>query len=60
VAERLQSGIEKCITGVVTNKVAREEKYDARWVMMLYDCLGRVKLLEHCLGDTARKTVPHI
>jgi hypothetical protein len=39
--ERLQSSIEKCIAGVVTNIAAREEneaarevKFDARWAKM--------------------------
>jgi hypothetical protein len=55
VAERLQSSIEKCITGVVTNKVARKEKYDARWVMMFEKQEVKIGLLKINVATIKRK-----
>jgi hypothetical protein len=46
VMERLQSSIDKCITGVAMNNAAMEEKYDAWWAMMFEKQEVKIGLLK--------------
>jgi hypothetical protein len=60
--ERLQSGIDKCITGVATNNVARNEaarkvKFDARWAMMFGKQEVKIGLLMTNVAAIKRKEV---
>jgi hypothetical protein len=60
--ERLQSSIEKCITGVATNyaarekkEAAREEKFDARWDKMFEKQEVKIGLLKTNVAAIKRK-----
>jgi hypothetical protein len=60
--EQLQSSIEKCITGVVTNDAAREEKeaarevkLDARWAKMFEKQEVKIDLLKTNVAAIKRK-----
>jgi hypothetical protein len=60
--ERLQSSTEKCITGVVTNNAAREEKeaarevkFDARWSQMFEKQEVKIDLLKTNVTKIKRK-----
>jgi hypothetical protein len=54
-SERLQSSLEKCITNVASNAMLREQKYDARWAVMLEKQDSNIAVQKTAVATKKRK-----